>query len=531
MAVYEAPKTFSTSVGPVTAGWLNKPLVSVIFPTTGRKDMALAALKSLFATTQEYHLEVIAVVDADMDSADAIRSTFKGKVNIVDYSPNYRGCSKAWNDGLAQSTGDYIVLAADDLEFTDGWLDEALKVMDTLPDGGGLVGFNDDVWNGNELATHYLFSRQFIIDHMGGRLAWECYRHSFNDVETNERAKRANRYAWAEKAVVKHHHWTKGGREQDATDTRWLPEWQASSNAYEARRVAGFPNDYPPVIGTQDDAPLKKLRIGWLTDVSPYVGGAELAADELAACAPENVEIVSCKGLPYLPENVDAYVVHNCVNHDDSIIEALAKKPVFKVIHDVWPHGDAKLRRWLLDNSALLFFSSPLHVETFRYAFKAPHIVAPMIVNAPPFIEAAAQANERSGHVWAGRMYLNKGMANVCQWAAQKDVTVDFYGAGVGYDQITQPGRYRGAYEYKDLPAILAKYDTFVYLPEAFEPFSRVTVEAWLTGCNLVVSRNVGALHWIENEPEKLYNAGTNFWQTVTEKLYVPIPDSAQSAI
>ena len=101
----------------------------------------------------------------------------------------YRGCSRAWNDALAATSGDPVVLAADDLVFHHGWLDAALECLAEFEDGWGLVGFNDGHC-GEELSTHYLMSRRFIVEVLGGVVAWEDYRHSFNDLRS-QRARSA----------------------------------------------------------------------------------------------------------------------------------------------------------------------------------------------------------------------------------------------------------------------------------------------------------------------------------------------------
>jgi hypothetical protein len=114
------------------------------------------------------------------------------------------------------------------------------QTLSAFPDGWGFVGFNDGHW-GEELSTHYLMSRRFIVEHFGGVIAWDCYRHSFNDREANERARRAGRYAWCEDAHVLHRHWIFGDRPQDATDARLLGEHRSRS----AASTNGRPQDSP----------------------------------------------------------------------------------------------------------------------------------------------------------------------------------------------------------------------------------------------------------------------------------------------
>jgi glycosyltransferase involved in cell wall biosynthesis len=204
--------------------------------------MAERCVRSIKDTTDD--VQIVAAVDKDGDTA--IRLHELGC--LVDYAADYRGCSRAWNDALAHSTGDPVVLAADDLEFQPGWLDAALRTLDRFPGGWGLVGFNDGHTDNRDFSTHYLASRRLIVEVFGGVIAWEHYRHSFNDVEATERAKAAGRYAWAEDAHVRHQHWLFGDRPKDDTDTRNLPAHAASERTYRERAAAGFPNDFEPAI-------------------------------------------------------------------------------------------------------------------------------------------------------------------------------------------------------------------------------------------------------------------------------------------
>jgi GT2 family glycosyltransferase len=218
-------------------------MVSILLATAGRHERAEACVTSMWATTEGHDIEIIAAVDGPPE--DALELEQLGCV--VDHSAEMRGSSRAWNDALKLAKGDPIVLAADDLEFQAGWLDAALETLAEFPDGWGFVGFNDGHW-GPELSTHYLMSRRFVVEVLGGVIAWEAYRHSFNDREANARAIEAGRYAWCEDARVYHRHWIFGDRPQDGTDTRLLGDHPESERMFDERQAAGFPNDYEAVI-------------------------------------------------------------------------------------------------------------------------------------------------------------------------------------------------------------------------------------------------------------------------------------------
>lgn len=226
-------------------------MISVLLATTGRPDGAEACVRSLIDTTDGHEIEICVAVDADVVTDRALGALMLTSPERVEWNisheDDYRGSSKAWNDALSLSTGDPVVLAADDLEFQSGWLDAALATLYEFEGGWGFVGFNDGHW-GPELSTHYLMSRRFIAEHMGGVVAWDCYKHSFNDREANARARRAGRYAWCEGARVLHKHWIFGDRAQDGTDTRLLGLHPVSERAFQYREAQGFPDDFEPVI-------------------------------------------------------------------------------------------------------------------------------------------------------------------------------------------------------------------------------------------------------------------------------------------
>lgn len=214
--------------------------------------MAERCARDLVATTEGHEVEIVLAIDADPESARRLRSLRRREFpDRVQWSfsvrPDYRGNSRAWNDALALSTGDPVVFAADDLNWQSGWLDNALQRLSEFEDGWGLVGFNDGHWDAT-LSTHYLMSRRFIVEVLGGVVAWDWYRHSFNDLEVNQRAREVGRYAWCEQARVYHSHWLFGDRPQDETDIRTLGDHAEAERVFKERQAAGFPCDYKPVI-------------------------------------------------------------------------------------------------------------------------------------------------------------------------------------------------------------------------------------------------------------------------------------------
>lgn len=233
-------------------------LTSVIFPTTGRTRQAIACLNLLVKTTAPHKIEICAAVDADPETVAVLtgfevlaRKLWPHLTRVsIDIHTHYRGQPRAWNAGLQLSRGEYVVFAADDLRWTDGWLTAALECMKTLPPGGGLVGLNDlhRTFAMRKESTHYVASRWFVVNYLNGCLGFPHYAGACNDSEACGRARLAERYVPCYDAVVEHVHYDNGLRKMDNTDLMWFPSKQRSRREFERRQRIGFPNDFEPAI-------------------------------------------------------------------------------------------------------------------------------------------------------------------------------------------------------------------------------------------------------------------------------------------
>jgi glycosyltransferase involved in cell wall biosynthesis len=246
------------------------------------------------------------------------------------------------------------------------------------------------------------------------------------------------------------------------------------------------------------------MRIGWLADTGPVVGGAELTQAEFKAAAPESVEIINCPAGSIDP-GCDRYVIHNCVTYALDDLEQV-KSGAVKFWHDVGPHLIPEVRAWL-DRHATPVCCSPVQADYMGYD-DVGNIPPP--INLDRFRAAATSVNgSRAGAVSVGS-WRNYGKAphRALEWA-EGNGGIDLYGGG----PFAPPGTL--AVEYDDMPALLARYKTFVFLPVVLEPFGRLVAEAWAAGCEVVTNRLVGAKWWIENDPDALDTAGADFWKLV----------------
>jgi hypothetical protein len=261
------------------------------------------------------------------------------------------------------------------------------------------------------------------------------------------------------------------------------------------------------------------MKIGWIADRGIECGGAELTSNYLVQNAPGWADVIHCPA-GQRPSTVDLFVAQNCTEYDARWIEPLSRVPVIRHLHDMWPVGDPLLRRWILDNAALLIFASLPHREAFPYPTSVPVSMIPEAVDVELFRQAARNAEERRGCVWANHPYPHKGLGHAIDWALRTGNSLDVYGP----ERSTSVGtvRFLGALPYSAMPETLARYEKLVFFPTGragVDPCPRIVIEGWAAGCELVVNDRAGTTWWLKHEPRALEQAVDMFWGVV-KKTY-----------
>lgn len=133
----------------------------------------------------------------------AIEQHAPGAEIVTDVDTNRIGCPKMLKRLVDRAKHDLICFLGDDTIPQEGFLDEALKAMATLPGGWGVVGLSDGT--GRELPTHWLASK-WMLPLLGGEFFSTAYQHCFCDRELWDIAKEHNRYVMCRDAKVEHDH-------------------------------------------------------------------------------------------------------------------------------------------------------------------------------------------------------------------------------------------------------------------------------------------------------------------------------------
>lgn len=252
------------------------------------------------------------------------------------------------------------------------------------------------------------------------------------------------------------------------------------------------------------------MRLGWLQDPeTDVIGGAELSTALLRSRAPKGVDVVDVPPGSEMA-GLDAYAVFNCTRYNFfPTVQMFGAAPVFKVVYDIWPHGDPKLREWFCHHAARLAFVSPLQREHFVHVVSVPEAMFPPGIDLEPF--RAARHPERQGTVWIGQMTgPHKGLEAAMEWA-RANGPVEFYGAG---PRLAGPNvRHHGQVPPAEVPGILGRAERFLHLPAGIDACPRTVLEAWAAECEIVTNENQGATWWVANAPEEIETGVARFWE------------------
>ena len=249
------------------------------------------------------------------------------------------------------------------------------------------------------------------------------------------------------------------------------------------------------------------MRVGWIQDPVAYTGGAELTCQEFRAAVPEGVEIVDCP-----PGNVerglDAYIAQNVTRYDLEDFDSI-RQPVTWYHHDLSPWIKPGVRHYL-NEYARHIFCSPLQQD--HYGAEGELIPPPLDVDR--FKPSRQRRRHRKGTMTLAQWRNpGKGAQAVAEWAIENG-PLDVYGDGKFFP-AGHNLEVKGPVPHDQVPNLLLDYKTFVFLPFEVEPFCRCVAEAWASGMELVINRNIGATYWLTENPEALRTAASDFWNAV----------------
>jgi GT2 family glycosyltransferase len=105
------------------------------------------------------------------------------------------------------SRGDLVCFLGDDTIPQKDFLKNAIKAMEALPDGWGMVGFDDNIRLEGQIkaAAHWLADKR-LLPMLGGEFFHTGYKHCWCDNELSIRCAEMGRYVFCKEAFVYHDH-------------------------------------------------------------------------------------------------------------------------------------------------------------------------------------------------------------------------------------------------------------------------------------------------------------------------------------
>ena len=202
--------------------------ISLLVPTRGRPSFFGAMLESVRTTAAASGIEVVAYVDVDDPAVGLYQNYLEGfhGVDLHLITGPRIVLSQAWNECAAAASGQYLMLAADDIRFRHpGWAGEVERVFAALPDGIGYLYGRDGHWD-HMLGTHGIVSRTWV--EVVGYFCPPHFASDKNDAWLHDVARMVGRAIYLPRLYTEHLHPAFGKAPQDATHQERMTRHRAA---------------------------------------------------------------------------------------------------------------------------------------------------------------------------------------------------------------------------------------------------------------------------------------------------------------
>lgn len=175
--------------------------VDIFIPTYKKHEKLLGIVQHLHETA-DYPFDVYFIVeDDDVKTKDALTNICNLFTNISFLINTGIGINECHNLAFRMTTGEFFVIAADDLIFSQGWLK---KAMEEIGDKG-VLAFTDKNAAG---WGHFLVRREYIDNYSGVAdekgVVFHGYRHEYADAEFQFTARHRGQIVYS-RIEIDHH--------------------------------------------------------------------------------------------------------------------------------------------------------------------------------------------------------------------------------------------------------------------------------------------------------------------------------------
>lgn len=166
--------------------WINKPLVSICIPTLGRPEKLHRLINAIKENAGYSNYEIVVKADG--------------------MPPNNAGAPKVFKRAVDESKGELVMFLGNDVIPKKDFLKEAVwEMARRFPELDGMVGLNDNYWQENHVAPHFLISKK-LLPYLEGEFFHTGYNHTGCDNELRARVEMIGKYTFGKKAEIFHDH-------------------------------------------------------------------------------------------------------------------------------------------------------------------------------------------------------------------------------------------------------------------------------------------------------------------------------------
>ena len=184
-------------------------MIDILVPVLGRPQNVVPLVESIVSTTSVDYSLIFICTAGDRQQIEACKQTGARIITVRGGRSEY---PRKMNRAFSKTDREFVLLAADDLEFEQGWDVRTLALADEM--GVGVIGTNDcanpQVLRG-EFSTHPLVRRRYVTEQGAsfdgpGVLIHEGYDHNYCDREVCHLAQSRGQWAFAVEARICHRH-------------------------------------------------------------------------------------------------------------------------------------------------------------------------------------------------------------------------------------------------------------------------------------------------------------------------------------
>lgn len=214
-------------------------MIDILCPVLGRPANVGPLVESFKATASP--MDEIHFLCSPGDDAQTEACLQSGQHTlIVEWPAGHADYARKMNYGFRMTERPYLLLAADDVTFTDGWREALMECAGEF----GVIGTNDlasRMVKSGRSSTHPLVRRSYIEVYGGsldgpGVLIHEGYDHNFSERELIDLAKRRGQWTFCREAVIRHRHPLWRTTQWDDTYRKAMAGYEADARLFSDRR-------------------------------------------------------------------------------------------------------------------------------------------------------------------------------------------------------------------------------------------------------------------------------------------------------